>query len=224
MSTATHEPPELEDGQYHPYRAVSKAAVLSLAFALGSLVVLLHPIFLFLPVLGIFFALFGLANIKRYPQELTGRATARIALILAAVLLVGGATRHAYIYATEVPEGYARISFTDLQPTDEAPHWPVSPKALELNGKKVFIKGYVYPDGQQYNIKHFVMVRDLGTCCFGGQPKMTHMMEVRLQDPNRVEYAMRKRKLGGVLRVNPMPKQIGKLGGVIFELDADYVR
>jgi len=112
----------------------------------------------------------------------------------------------------------------DLQPTAEAPHLPISPRALELNGKKVFVKGYVYPDGQQYNITHFVMVRDLGTCCFGGQPKLTHMIEVRLQDPLSVNYALRRRKLGGTLRVNTSLKPIGKLGGVFFQLDADHLQ
>ena len=61
---------------------------------------------------------------------------------------------------------------------------------MELNGKKIFMKGYVYPDGQRTNIKRFVLVADLGTCCFGGQPKLTHMVEVTLRDPYRVEYSI----------------------------------
>jgi hypothetical protein len=145
-------------------------------------------------------------------------------LVLGAILLFGGGAWNAYVYATEVPKGYTRISFGDLQPTADAPLLPFSPKALELNGKKVFVKGYVYPDGQQYNITHFVMVRDLGTCCFGGQPKLTHMMEVRLEHPLTINYAMRKRKLGGTLRVHTNLKPVGKLGGVVFQLDADYLR
>ena len=98
------------------------------------------------------------------------------------------------------------------------------PLAMELNGQQVFVKGYVYPDGQRYNIKRFVLVADLGTCCFGGQPKLTHMIEVTLRDPHRVEYSYHKLGLGGVLHVDTRLKPLTGLGGVYFQLDADYVR
>ena len=86
------------------------------------------------------------------------------------------------------------------------------------------MKGYVYPDGQQYNIRDFILVKDMGTCCFGGQPPLTHMIEVSLQGENRVAYAMRKRKLAGILTVDTRLKPVTKLGGVYFRLEADYVR
>ena len=138
--------------------------------------------------------------------------------------VVGASTLPAYFYVTEVPPVGVRVSFQNLQPTAEAPDLPVSPRALELDGKRVFIKGYVYPDGQQHNIKDFILVRDMGTCCFGGQPPLTHMVAVRLRDPNRIEYSFRKRRLGGVFRVNRNLRPVPGLGGVYFELDADYVR
>lgn len=224
MTTSMYETEEVYNEEYQPYRSVSKASVVSLVFALLALPSFFWSALLFLPAVAIFFGLIGLLNIRRYPQELSGRIPARLGLILGTVLLLGGTARYAYEYTHEVPEGYTRITFGDLQPTDEAPYLPVSPKALELNGKKVFVKGYVYPGDQQYDITHFVMVRDLGTCCFGGQPKLTHMMEVRLKDPLTVDYARRKRKLGGILTVNTNLKPIGKLGGVFFQLDADYLR
>jgi len=224
MTTSTYETEEAYNEGYQPYRAVSKAAVVSLVLALASIPSLFVLPLLFLPGIAILFGLVGLTNIKRYPMELTGRIPGRIGLALGALLLLGGGALHAHEYATEVPEGYVRISFGDLQPTNDAPGLPFSPKALELNGKKVFVKGYVYPDGQQYDITHFVMVRDLGTCCFGGQPKLTHMIEVRLQHPLSVDYAMRKRKLGGILRVSTRLKRIGNLDGGFFQLDADYLR
>ena len=128
------------------------------------------------------------------------------------------------MYATEVPEGFQRISFADLQPVPEAPQLPIPPKALELNGKKVFIKGYVYPDGQQYNIKRFILIPDMGTCCFGGQPKLTDMVEVTLRDPLRTIFERRKRRLAGTLTVDIRLKPVSGLGGVYYRLDAEYVR
>jgi hypothetical protein len=105
----------------------------------------------------------------------------------------------------------------------EHPQLPVSPKALELNGKKVFIKGYVYPDGRQSNIKRFVLVPDMGTCCFGGQPKLTDMIEVTLTDPDRIKYSFQKRKLAGELLVDTQLKPVTGLGGVYFQLKAHVV-
>ncbi len=95
---------------------------------------------------------------------------------------------------------------------------------VELNETRVFIKGYVYPDGQSSNIKQFVLVPDMGTCCFGGQPKLTDMVQVTLKDPHRIRYSYQLRRLAGVFRVSPYKKSIAGLDGVYYQLEADYVR
>jgi hypothetical protein len=166
----------------------------------------------------------ALGQLRRYPAELSGRLAALIGLALSVVLLIGGSVLHAVAYATEVPEGFQRISFADLQPVREAPQLPVSPKALELNGQRVFIKGYLYPDGQQYNIKRFILIPDLGTCCFGGQPKLTDMVEVTLRDPLRTVFELRKRRLAGTLIVDTRLKPVSGVNGVYYRMDAEYVR
>lgn len=224
MSHMLDAPQGLEAEEFEAYRALSKGAVLALVMGLLSLTVVLTPLLLCLPLVGIASGVIAWRRIRRYPHELTGRAPAAIGVLLSAVLLVVGVGMHGWIYATEVPEGYQRIAYDDLQPVPEASRLPFSPAALELNGQRVFIKGYVYPDGQQANIKRFVLVADLGTCCFGGQPKLTHMVEVTLRDPHRVEYSFRKRGLGGILHVDRHLKPLSGLGGVYFQLDADYVR
>jgi hypothetical protein len=210
--------------EYRPYRALSRTAVVCLVLGLFSASALATPALLVLPIVSIIAGLVSLGKIRRYPDELAGRAVALGGLVLSGICLVGGGGFHAYVYATEVPEGCVRISFNDLQPVPEAPHLPVPPKALELNGRRIFVKGYVYPDGQQYDIKRFVLVPDMGTCCFGGQPKLTDMIEVTLRDPLRVEFARRQRKLAGVLTVDTRLKPVSGLNGVYYQLDADYVR
>ena len=212
------------DEDVQPYRAVSKSAVSCLVVGLLSLTALMSPALLLLPAVGILVGLVALAKLRRYPAELSGRPAALIGLAFRAVLLVAGSVLHTVVYATEVPEGFQRISFVDLQPVPEAPGLPVSPKALDLNGQKVFIKGYVYPDGQQYNIKRFVLIPDMGTCCFGGQPKLTDMVEVTLRDPLRTVFERRKRRLAGTLTVDTRLKPVSGLGGVYYRLDAEYVR
>ena len=158
------------------------------------------------------------------PAELTGLGIARIGLFLSATLLVSSLVWKAYDYATEVPDDYTRVSWNELQPDPAKPALPVSPKSLELHETQVFIKGYVYPDDTQSQLNSFVLVPDRGTCCFGGQPPLTHMIEVRLKEPLTVQYSMLQRKLGGVLKVDTRTKPVSGLGGVYYQLEADYVR
>ena len=93
-----------------------------------------------------------------------------------------------------------------------------------MNEKKVFVKGYVYPDERRTKIKQFVLVPDMGSCCFGGQPKLTDMIQVTLRDPQRINFSYRRRKLGGVLRVDTQFKPVSGVNGVYYQLDADYVK
>ena len=184
-------------GEYEPYRAVSKGAILSIILGLLSITAFSLPALAVLALVGFVFGWNAYRNIRRYPTELSGKWIAVLGTTLCGVLFASAVTMHSVTYATEVPEGYQRVSFSELQPMPQHPELPVSPTALEMNHKKVFIKGYIYPDGQQANIKRFVLVPDMGTCCFGGQPKLTHMLEVTLTDPDRVKYSLKKRKLAG---------------------------
>ncbi len=209
---------------FEPYRAVSKGAVLSVILGGCSLLGLYSPTLLALAALGAVLGMMAFRTIQRYPNELTGSWLAVSGAMLGSVIFVAGVVRHSYIYATEVPEGHLRISFAELQPDKKQPHLPIPPSALELNGQKVFIKGYLYPDGQQSNITRFVLVPDLGTCCFGGQPKLTDMIEVKLEEPLQTIYSMKKRKLAGELKVDQAVKPVSGLGGVYYQLKADHLK
>jgi hypothetical protein len=210
--------------ELYPYRVMSKAAVCSFGLAFLSPVAFLVAPLLILPLLGTVLGIYGLTSVYRYPDEVSGKILAWMGSICCGLLLVGTAALHAVTYATEVPSGYTRISFADLQPQPRFANMPIPPDALKLNGRQIFVKGYLYPDGQQNNIKRFVLVPDMGTCCFGGQPKLTDMIEVTLVDPLRVEFARRKRALGGVFKVDTNLKPVTGLGGVYYQLTADHLR
>ena len=80
-----------------------------------------------------------------------------------------------------MPDGYIRTGFWELQPDPDRPELPVSPKSLELSGKKIFIKGYMHPGvSSSGKVDRFILVPDMGTCCFGGEPKATDMIEVHI--------------------------------------------
>jgi hypothetical protein len=233
MSTATssvdsldHAPEELHDELMQPYRVLSRGAIVSVLFTLFSLpLVFLTPALLFVPFIGVFFGVLSLARIRRYPAELTGRGLAMVGLVGSMLLLGGGAVGHTAIYLTEVPEGYERITFRVLQPAAGMPETAIPPSAFELNGKQVFVKGYVHPSvGGLGPVRQFVMVPDLGTCCFGGQPALTDMIEVTVPENQRIKYSTRKRKIAGTLRVDSHMKRVDGLTGVFYQLRADHVR
>jgi hypothetical protein len=217
---------EEEDEASEAYRSMSKMALCSLVMACLALTGLMFPALLSFALFGIVFGILAWRNLRRYPDELTGWTAATVGLVGSAVLLVGGSIGHAYVYSTEVPDGYARISFADLQEKTD-PQTGQSQLATELDGQRVFVKGYVHPGvANTGRIKKFVLVPDMGTCCFGGQPKLTDMIEVTIRrEAPGVQYSQRKRKLGGILHVSQQLKQVaGGLQGGLYELDADYVK
>jgi hypothetical protein len=200
-------------------------AILSLLLALASPIVALFVILLPVPALGLLCGLLALRQIRRYPQELTGKVPALIGVIVSAVSLAAGIAGHAYAYATEVPDGYSRISFQDLQPETRQLVSTVPSRAMALDGQKIFIKGYVHPsvDGLG-EVRQFILVPDMGTCCFGGTPKLWDMIEVTMTDGDPVKYSRRKRKLAGILKVDPNLKNVEGFGGVLYTLQGEYVQ
>ncbi len=206
------------------YKAVSRAAVASCVLGvMGSLSFWLVPLLL-LPMLGLVFALVGFRNLRRYSGELTGLPIAIAGLLMCVATLVVAPALHVYTYVTEVPEGYERVFFSQLKsPYIDADIPPDS--AMELNGKQVFLKGYIHPTSiASSSARRFVLVPDLGTCCFGGQPKLTHMIEVTLNGDAFARYGMRQVKLAGTLLVDNQLKPLNDLQGVFYQLKADVYR
>ncbi|MGB6044904.1 MAG: DUF4190 domain-containing protein [Pirellulales bacterium] len=205
-----------DDPGYDQYRTMCVAAVTSLLFGVLSLLSFLSPYLSLIPILGIVVGLFALAQIRQRPHELAGRHFARAGIGLASLLLVTSTAREVYIYLTEVPEGHERISYTQLQPEEGKVGQLIPPLAESLNGKRVFIKGYVFPGQQQHGIKKFLLVRDKGDCCFGGNPKITDRIQIVLADSQRLKFSSRLHKLAGTFRVDAQPGEAVDAGGRVY--------
>ena len=209
-----------------PYRALSRGAIASLIFAalaLPGLIPTFEPL-IALSFIGIAAAFFAIVGIRRYPDEFSGLSLAKFGLIANSLILVGGITMHSYIYMTEVPDGYERIPFYRLQTPDPAPDAPTE-VAVNIDGKPVFIKGYVHPSSGGGRLRQFVMVPDLGTCCFGGQPRSTDMIEVTLTGGQTIQSGMTRRKVAGKFLLNRRPQSLSDFDNVVFyRLKADQVK
>ena len=222
-SDATLFQPEATD-EVQQYRTLSKIAVAAAILANVSLLAFLFVPLLVLPVVATLFAAVAVVVTRRNADQLTGQSLALAALIESPLILVLAVALHVYTYHTEVPPDYDRISFYELNPHPGHPANPVPDTARTLNGKKVFVKGYMHPGVQSFGeIKSFVLVPDMKTCCFGGQPKPWDMIEVRLKEP--VSYSRRPRKVCGVLTVNEDQRELpGNIIGGFYELDAEIVQ
>jgi hypothetical protein len=164
----------------------------------------------------------ALWQIRRAQGDLSGRAIALAGFVLSTVMLVAGSGYHAYAYVAELPDGYTRVSFPELskfQPKPTAHGIEIAPEVAALDGKPIFIKGYMYPTGKQTDISEFVLVKDTGQCCFGGSPKLCDMIVVKFGDGMTVNH--REQVLvgvAGVFRANTVV-QSGVLTA-IYQIDA----
>jgi len=215
---------EQSEQAYIPYRAISRGAVISLLLALVSLLCFLFFELLFVPIIGLVIGLLSWRAIRRSPLELTGKPFAVSGALLCAIIFVLSIVVHVTAFAFSVPDGYERISFDQLRSDlkGEVEHVPDS--ALQLNGKKVYIHGYLHPSVDSGEpVQRFVIVGEFSICCFGGQPKLTHMIEVTTPPDKAVQYSLKNHGFGGTLSVNTRLKPVGALGGVFYQLKADIV-
>ncbi len=208
--------------QHQPYRALSLLAVCSAMLGVLSVLALAAPVLVAVPMLSIVLGTLALRNIAKYPEELSGKGMAWFGVTLSLLMGVSGASWHSYVYLTEVPDGFVRVHFQDLQ--SKAPNGPPPSSAVDLNNEPIFVKGYMHPDAGMAPVRQFVLVPDMGTCCFGGQPELTDMIQVTLPDDMKVRYSTRRLRLAGVLEVDETLTPVEGYIGVYYKLNASYVK
>jgi hypothetical protein len=222
------------DASDFEYRSVSTAAIASVVFGVLSFVIflagrdtleaslMLAP----LPIIGLFMGLRGWWRVRRHPEQFTGHKLAATGIVLSIFCLIGGLSFSGYVYATEVWPGYVRTSFEELRPdeVDERGGKVVSPDVMALDGKKVFIKGYIRPGTENFrqNATRFLLVRDNNQCCFGDITTVKYYDQVKVDMVDRltVDCSLKLFRLGGVLRVFPENAYKGP-DAPVFALEAD---
>lgn len=207
-----------------PYRAMSSSAIASIIFAvIGLLAGLFFVPMLGLCVIGAVVGLFSYRKINRFPEEFDGKSVAIAGIALNLAIVVAGAGLHTYIYLTEVPEGYTRVQFYELQQNGEMDQ-PTA-KAFEIDGEPIFLKGYIHPSSGSGLLKRFILVPDLGTCCFGGQPKSSDMIEVTLVGGDSTKAGLTKKKLAGTFVLNQAPQLVTDFDNAVFyRMQVDIIR
>ncbi len=136
---------EAEATEDFPYREISRLAVVSVVLMLFGCLGLMSGFewMLAAGILGTVLALAAMSRIRKFPNEFAGMESRGCWFVLNLAVVAGGIGKATYIYLTEVPDGYERVEFASLESSKDAPDLP-TPTAIELNGKQIFLKGYVH--------------------------------------------------------------------------------
>jgi hypothetical protein len=194
------------EGAAFEYRPVPVLAVISTVLGVLSLMAFFGVTGMVVAVLGIFISLFSLLKIVRSRGELGGGRLAMVGLACSILFLGSGVAYQRHLYLNEVPTGFARVNFSEdiskkLFVTINAQQ-DIHPDVKQLFGKKIFLKGFMYPTGQNEGLDGFLLVRDSGACCFGGNPALTDMIGVVMQDQKTVDYYPGRVSVSGELERN----------------------
>jgi len=95
-----------------------------------------------------------------------------------------------------------RLTFADISSFDLDPKAVQVPASVQaLHGRNVDIVGYMIPYGNPDAVEEFVLVRDLGSCCFGQAPLPHHVIECRFEEGKRFAYVPGPLRVRGRLRI-----------------------
>ena len=228
FDTAGQEPLDSTNGQdaEGSYRAVAGTAIAAAVTAALSPLAFFDWSLAVVPVVGIVLGAMAYRTIAQRPDVFIGRPLAIGAIVLSAVSLVAGLITLSRAYAAELPDGYERLNYGLLQPLPGDPSDAVPDTARTMDGRNVLLKGYIYPGKQQTGITQFLLVRDQGDCCFGGNPKITDRVLVQLKDPSHpkgIDFSSRLTKIAGRFVIRPMGAP-GMDGGVLYHLEDAFAR
>ncbi|MCA9237850.1 MAG: hypothetical protein KDA44_20390 [Planctomycetales bacterium] len=216
------------------YRTLATSAIAALALGMLSLLIFVAGrdsltgslAFAPFPLLALWMARRTQTQLREAPGQYTGGRLAAAGAAIAAFSLIGGVGSSAFTYATEVPEGYERITFVDLRPdqTDERAGLVVPKKTAALDGEKIFLKGFMRPP-QYDKVNKFLLVRDNQQCCYGdlSQVKYYDQVWVELPAQQMAQYDSKVFRVHGTLHVHP--DNLRRAGGqTVYSLVADGVQ
>lgn len=193
------------------YKPIPVLSPVTFVLGLTSLVVFVTAFGIIIGSLGVILGLICFLSSVRNRSEIGGFRMTIVGLLLSVATSTYGSAKLAYDYSTEVPEGYQRVSFSnDIAEKGFIPKYIAGqtindyhPDVKALNGENIFLKGYMYPTRQTEEITEFILAKDNGDCCFGGEPKTTDMILIKLDKPLAVDFTDKQVSVAGEFLTNP---------------------
>ena len=214
--------PDFEQSAFD-YRPVPALAAASLFVGIASFLALVGMYGLLIALLGVLLSTAAIIQVRRAKGELSGDKLAMIGLALSATFLFTGSYFLYSDYVSELPPGYERVNFPqeiaakEFVVTDG--RLALHPDVERFRDQKIYVKGYMWQSRQPTGLTSFVLLKDNGECCFGGDPKPFDMMEVRMQGDKTVDDTPGLIGVAGVLRAN---LNAGP-GEAVYILEAEHV-
>ncbi len=215
---------EIEQEGFEQYRALSSAAVVAFALGVLSFLAMADYWLVAVPIVGVIWAIvIAAAKSAAARRNWTGSWLAWVGLALSLVMLPIGPAYQYHAEAIRIPPGYQPITYDALQPDPNVIGQMIPNSALALNSKKVYMHGFVYAGSDTTGIERFVLCRDAGTCCFGGNPKITDRIVVKLANPGGMIFTKQPVAVAGTFRVSPAQAP-GGIGTAYYHLDNAELR
>jgi hypothetical protein len=219
------EAPPLEPEQDEfSYRPVPPLVPISAAMVFLSITAFMWDVFIAVPIIGTVLAVLAWRKIARSNGDYSGGTVAAALAFLLPTIAVGAAAFHVVSFLTELPPGYQRVSFaTDISQKGfvvEDGQPAVHPDVQKIAGNEVFLKGFMYPTKQMEDITSFVLCKDSGDCCFGGQPKQTDMIYIEMEPGRRVHYRAGLVAVAGKFEATPTLDPTGL--NPVYKLTCEY--
>ena len=109
--------------------------------------------------------------------------------------------------ADEIKNGKV-VGLDKILPFDELNSWPYEdglkgmPKRIkDLAGKKVMMTGFMLPIDEVQNIKEFLLVQSLWSCCYGQPPDIHGIVRVVMPKGKTTDYFFDPLKLVGTFKI-----------------------
>ena len=124
--------------------------------------------------------------------------------------------------------GYIEATFNDVKfdmtKTELFDRAMLTPRINALLGKKIRIRGYMYPTLRKKGLKQFVLVRDNMECCFGPGAALFDCVLVTMAPDQTAEYSIRPIAVEGTLRLEELPGGPDGRPLAIYQMIGDGVK
>lgn len=205
------------------YKPIPVMAPVALFLGVSSLIVFVTYFGIIIAAIGVILGTIAMIGVAKNRDSVGGFKMTVAGLASSLICVVAGAAILAHDYQMEVPEGYRRVDFThDIsQKGFEADG--LHPDVAALDGQRIFLKGFMYPTRQTKGITEFVMAKDNGQCCFGGEPKPTDMIYIKLKNSKGgVDFIPSLVSVAGTFHAG-VPNHTSEGLMPVYELDAVYI-
>jgi hypothetical protein len=169
--------------------------------------------------------LLTLSKIRKTEGAFSGAKTAAIGVVLGGVAALSNVGVAALLITNEVPDGFAAINFTsDISQKGFGEDNVLHPEIVAMNGKKIYLRGFMYRGKQRIGLNSFVIVKDNLQCCFGRQPNQSDMVEVFLPAGETFDLELGLTGVAGTFRTSNARSQSELQFRPIYRIDAEFCK